>query len=154
MPVKRGCISNKGQATMEFLMTYGWAILAAIIAIGVLASFGIFSPGGYAPTGSVINPPYYIKGAAVNTTTVQVELQNSGGEDVSVTSITISGCGALTGLLVDIVAGESRVFDVPCTTPLDSVKILKGDIIVTYKKGSGLLELQSAGTISEKIIIQ
>lgn len=28
---------------MLFLMTYGWAILAAIIAIGVLAYFGVFS---------------------------------------------------------------------------------------------------------------
>ena len=28
--------NKKGQAAMEFLMTYGWAILAAIIVIGVL----------------------------------------------------------------------------------------------------------------------
>lgn len=37
--------NKKGQAAMEFLMTYGWAILAAIIAIGVLAYFGVFSGG-------------------------------------------------------------------------------------------------------------
>lgn len=36
-------INKQGQAAMEFLMTYGWAILAAIIVIGVLASFGIFN---------------------------------------------------------------------------------------------------------------
>lgn len=28
----------------EFLLTYGWAILAGIIAIGVLVYFGIFNP--------------------------------------------------------------------------------------------------------------
>lgn len=27
---------------MEFLMTYGWAILVAIIAIGILTYFGVF----------------------------------------------------------------------------------------------------------------
>ena len=27
---------KKGQAAMEFLMTYGWAILAAVIVVGVL----------------------------------------------------------------------------------------------------------------------
>ncbi|MEK6885320.1 MAG: hypothetical protein AABY22_37155 [Nanoarchaeota archaeon] len=30
------------ESIMEFLMTYGWAILAAIIAIGILAYFGVF----------------------------------------------------------------------------------------------------------------
>ena len=34
--------NKRGQAAMEFLMTYGWAILAAITAIGVLAYFGVF----------------------------------------------------------------------------------------------------------------
>ena len=38
-------MAKRGQAAMEFLMTYGWAILAAIIAIAALAYFGVFSPG-------------------------------------------------------------------------------------------------------------
>ncbi len=33
----------KGQAAMEFLMTYGWALLIVLVAIGVLATFGVFS---------------------------------------------------------------------------------------------------------------
>lgn len=32
-------MKRKGQAAMEFLMTYGWAILAAVIVIGVLAIY-------------------------------------------------------------------------------------------------------------------
>ncbi|MFH1591726.1 MAG: hypothetical protein ABIC95_07435 [archaeon] len=35
---------KKGQAAMEFLMTYGWAILVVLAAIGALAYFGILSP--------------------------------------------------------------------------------------------------------------
>lgn len=42
--------TKKGQAVMEFLMTYGWAILAAIISIAVLAYFGFFNPGRYGST--------------------------------------------------------------------------------------------------------
>src|SRR5512143_1668778 len=34
----------KGQAAIEFFMTYGWAILVLIIVLGVLVSSGIFSP--------------------------------------------------------------------------------------------------------------
>jgi len=32
----------KGQATMEYLMTYGWAILIIIVVIGVLWKMGVF----------------------------------------------------------------------------------------------------------------
>lgn len=38
--------NRKGQAAMEFLMTYGWAILVVLAAIGALAYFGVLSPPG------------------------------------------------------------------------------------------------------------
>jgi hypothetical protein len=34
----------RGQSAIEYLMTYGWAILALVIIIGVLVSTGILSP--------------------------------------------------------------------------------------------------------------
>lgn len=34
----------KGQSAVEFFMTYGWALLALVIVIGVLISTGIMSP--------------------------------------------------------------------------------------------------------------
>ncbi len=35
---------KKGQAAMEFLMTYGWAILVVLIALGALFFLGVFDP--------------------------------------------------------------------------------------------------------------
>ena len=46
-------MNKKGQASMEFLMTYGWAILAGIIAIGALAYFGVFRTDSL--TGNVVS---------------------------------------------------------------------------------------------------
>ena len=40
---------KKGQAAMEFLMTYGWAILVVLAAIGALAYFGVLSPDRFLP---------------------------------------------------------------------------------------------------------
>ncbi|MAE13374.1 hypothetical protein CMO92_02305, partial [Candidatus Woesearchaeota archaeon] len=40
---------RKGQAAMEFLMTYGWAILVVLAAIGALAYFGVLSPDNILP---------------------------------------------------------------------------------------------------------
>jgi hypothetical protein len=42
-------MSRKGQAAMEFLMTYGWAILVVLAAIGALAYFGVLSPSNFVP---------------------------------------------------------------------------------------------------------
>jgi hypothetical protein len=37
----------KGQTAVEYLMTYGWAILIILIVAGVLAYYGIFAPSGF-----------------------------------------------------------------------------------------------------------
>ncbi len=36
---------KRGQSALEYLMTYGWAILAVVIIAGVLWYLGIFDPG-------------------------------------------------------------------------------------------------------------
>lgn len=109
-------ISKKGQAAMEFLMTYGWAILAAIVAIGVLAYFGVFNPSRLAGSSAVINAPLNIPAGGFNMLsnsaacgdsaatptvdciTIQV-IQNSGQTinatyaNVTLTSGAIGSCG-------------------------------------------------------------
>ena len=35
---------RKGQTAIEYLMTYGWAILIILIVAGVLAYYGVFAP--------------------------------------------------------------------------------------------------------------
>jgi uncharacterized protein (UPF0333 family) len=48
--MKRGLRGiKKGQAAMEFLMTYGWALLVVLVAIGALAFFGVLNPGQFLP---------------------------------------------------------------------------------------------------------
>ncbi len=37
-------MSKRAQAAMEFLMTYGWAIMVVLIVIGALAYFGVLNP--------------------------------------------------------------------------------------------------------------
>ena len=42
-------IKIRSQAAMEYLMTYGWAILIIALALGVLYSLGILNPKNLAP---------------------------------------------------------------------------------------------------------
>jgi hypothetical protein len=41
--------NKKAQAAFEYLVTYGWAFLGAIIAVGALAYFGFLSPSNLLP---------------------------------------------------------------------------------------------------------
>src|SRR3989344_3356497 len=76
-------MKNRGQAAMEFLMTYGWAILAAIIVIAVLAIY--FRPSNLVGQVSVLSPPFTSISQSItgSTETVIIEVKNNGAETVN-----------------------------------------------------------------------
>ncbi|MFW6014323.1 MAG: hypothetical protein ACOCZ6_03900 [Nanoarchaeota archaeon] len=49
-------IGKRGQAAMEFLMTYGWAILVVLAAVGILAYLGVFDMEDRVPSRCELNP--------------------------------------------------------------------------------------------------
>ncbi len=129
----------KGQAAMEFLMTYGWAILVVLVAIGALAYFGVLNPETLLPekciiqSGSGLFCDKNLVNANAVTDTVTLRLKNSLPDAVNVTSITLGGCGAATtfeGLSSTLTADSSTDFAVTCTN-LNAGK-LKGDLTIKY----------------------
>lgn len=89
--------NKRGQAAMEFLMTYGWAILVVLAAIGALAYFGVLSPDNFLPDKCTISPQFYCSEWRVSTDgTVLMEIQNNVGRTVN-GSVTLTdapeGCG-------------------------------------------------------------
>lgn len=75
---------------MEFIMTYGWAILVVLAAIGALAYFGVLSPSSLLPekcffpagTDCIEKPSIVTAGA--NGVNVQFVIKNSLGYDVNI----------------------------------------------------------------------
>lgn len=143
---------KKGQAAMEFLMTYGWAILAAIIAIGVLAYFGVFSPGKYTPSATVVQQPFYATGATASEANgISIELQNNGGQDVNITGVTVSSCG--TDTTSGVVAMNARsVRTITCAPALAEGDSFRGDITITYRTTGSSLDQTSTGTITQRVV--
>lgn len=41
---------KRSQASLDFIMTYGWSIMMVLVAIGVLAYFGVLSPDKFVPS--------------------------------------------------------------------------------------------------------
>ena len=82
---------KKGQAAMEFLMTYGWAILVVIAAIAALAYFGVLDPAKLLPERCVFPAGMDCIGKAITTTTVTVSLRNNQGFPVTIQDLAVSG---------------------------------------------------------------
>jgi len=82
---------KKGQAAMEFLMTYGWAILVVLIAIGALAYFGVLNTSRFLPESCTIAPGIGCK-FQVPTDDLTLRLTNGMGQDVTNLNVVGSTC--------------------------------------------------------------
>jgi len=169
--------NKRGQAAMEFLMTYGWAILAAIIAIGVLAAFGVFSPQKLVGSAGLINAPFNMDAFIIEDEAAAPTCKAVGAGDCIRMEITqnlgttIKGDATLT-LTVTSGAGWSSTTDpLACTHDLgvgvdwvSGAKVLwtcedgannawgdgvstSSDISLTYQKTDSSLDQASSGTV-------
>ena len=144
-------MSKRGQAAMEFLMTYGWAILAAVIVIGVLAYFGVFSPKTYVPNQCTLSAPLGCNAGIAGPTGVTLEIRNGAGESLNVASVGVSGCGTEDngGVGWTVADTDLQTVIVPCT--LTAGEKFQGDITVTYTKSGSALSLTSSGRIVDSV---
>ncbi|MFH1916702.1 MAG: hypothetical protein ABIJ21_05535 [Nanoarchaeota archaeon] len=76
-------VKKKGQAAMEFLMTYGWAILVVLAAIGALAYFGVLSPKNLLPSSCTVGAGFGCSDAKATSNTFELTLRNNMGEDIN-----------------------------------------------------------------------
>jgi uncharacterized protein (UPF0333 family) len=81
---------RRGQAAIEFLLTYGWAILGALIVIGALSYFGIFNTQKYVKDvcyfGDQMTCEDYI---AHKDATIGLQLRNNFGVPITISAMTI-----------------------------------------------------------------
>lgn len=166
---------KKGQAAMEFLMTYGWAILAAIIVIGVIAIY--FRPGSLTGQVSIFSPPFTAVSQSITDSDeiALLEIRNSGAETVNIASsskITVtvnSPTGAdctpvlsttqTGGAVGDAYPwGSGTTLFLRCDVNADSDadnlvkdKTFDADVRIAYTSGAGTLEKVATGTIAGKI---
>ncbi|MEM0475451.1 MAG: hypothetical protein QW343_01525 [Candidatus Norongarragalinales archaeon] len=82
---------KRGQSALEYLVTYGWAILAIVIVAAVLWYFGIFNPskwsaskqcGGFAS--------FTCEDYSANATSTTIVLGNNVGRSITISNATCS----------------------------------------------------------------
>ncbi len=82
---------------MEFLMTYGWAILVVLVVIGALAYFGVLSPSSLLPEKCTLPLQLSCKDHRVIENEVRFNIQNGAGRDMRVTRVALQSDALLDG---------------------------------------------------------
>jgi hypothetical protein len=155
-------VAKKGQAATEFIMTYGWAILVVLAAIGALAYFGVLSPDKFLPERCTFPAGVDCVDKAVITASnaeVQIALKNNVGYAVNITG-TVAGtddCASAQLTMVNGAAwntttgariennGQATVV-VDCGTSLATGRF-KADVTIPYTNTETGLAHRATGSI-------
>ncbi len=145
--------NKKAQAAMEFLMTYGWAILVVIVAIAALFFLGVFS--GSAPAVCQIEPPFN----CIDSFAVEGELKLQVGvlnsvRDVPVGNIVITADGVEICPAKTLDSGNTEIAGGGKDTIVCSDNVFvegekyNGEVVITYDNKVGISGKTAKGTFS------
>ena len=87
--MKRGSYVKRGQVAMEFLMTYGWAIIIILLAIATLWMLGVFSPS--VSTTCQIEAPFTCQDAVVADNAIILKLGANRVQTANINNINVNG---------------------------------------------------------------
>jgi hypothetical protein len=141
---------RKGQAAMEFLMTYGWAILVVLAAIGALAYFGVLSPDRFLPEKCTLPAGIACLDFRYSGTAVEMSIQNGAGYDMAGVSVTVNGtgCNAVGTGSATLTNGQTEMYAITCAPAKGK---FKGDVVIGYtNQQTGMLHSKQ-GEIIVKI---
>ena len=140
---------RRAQAAMEFLMTYGWAILVVLAAIGALAYFGVLSPDRFLPDKCTIQGGFSCTDYKISSTDDQIRfvvINNLGTDALNVTvTLTTNDCTISSANPVIVGALDNRdeySVSFNCSNELEGA--IDADITVSYRQ-SGAQEYHTAG---------
>ena len=151
----------KAQSAMEYLTTYGWAILIIGISLGALYALGLFSPGAFVSNQCVfpadfgcLNNFLYTNGTFV------LNIEQATDSAINITAIGCNEAGMATNMTtlsvpIYMPIGGSATFNTPCyangtvfTNPVGT--LYKGYIVVNYTSlGTGFQHVL-VGTLIQK----
>ena len=156
---------NKGQAAIEFLVTYGWAIMAAMVVIGALTYFGMTNPSTSLPDKCIFSNAFACKDYQLTTSadgtssTLNLKMINTYGQtiygdfsaectdDTATCQCKVNDVASFSGYL-----DPDDVINITCTNPPDypfDVKE-KAKVKVTlsyYKNPTGGFKQVSLGEV-------
>ena len=147
-------MKNRSQAALEFLMTYGWAILVVLLVIAVLMYSGVINTDAFLPDKCALASGIVCRDYAVEGSRVILSLKNNIGIGIIINSVDVlkkNGGSCSNVGTVRLNPGEATLITVVgCDNGEDGEKFV-GQIDVSYTKENLLISHVLSGTISSTI---
>ncbi len=141
-------IGSKAQSSLEYLMTYGWALILVAALVSVLV-FIISSPASGTTFSSSQPTKFLLKASSVSGSIAEIKLQNITGGNARITGLVeegYSGC-TIDGLLPPLEVPAGGQITLECTAPANP----SGTITLQYTDFAGLqrsVGITATGTAS------
>lgn len=153
-PNKQRNICKKSQASLEFLVTYGWAILIILVAIGALVFFGIGNPANSLPEKCIFGNGIICQDVRIATNAINMTLINGVGKTIYNVDVAENGftCG-LGGVPPPPISSVSpgSIIRYNCANPtgvtLTNGQKTKLKFKVTFQKVNGGYDQVSLGEV-------
>ncbi|MBT3865707.1 LamG domain-containing protein [Candidatus Woesearchaeota archaeon] len=84
---------KRGQGALEFLMTYGWALLVVLVSLGSLTFYFGYDSSSFASETCFLGPGLGCSDMMVNEDSMSLNVRNSLGKDMTSFSISSVNCG-------------------------------------------------------------
>ena len=154
---------KKAQSALEYMMTYGWAILIIVIVAAVLYSLGIFSPSSSAGTTSSGFAPFVVLGQECNANGLYIELGNNAGNTVTFYNVTVTtstGASVFSNFVnlstpITVVNGGNAVLTISGLTCSGVGSRYSASVSIGYKiqTSLGTESAVSSGTVSGTSVV-
>ncbi len=141
---------KKSQAAMEFLMTYGWAILVVLGAITAVAYFGVLSPEENLPEKCTFPSGIGCVGFSYLEGNIEIAIINSMGYRMSDINITVEGCEESSIGPTVLKNNQDGLYKIPCD--LSDEERVERDVFINYVNRDSGLEHNKKGNVLLKIV--
>jgi hypothetical protein len=154
---------EKAQSAMEFLITYGWAILVIAIALGALYVLGVFNPSNFTANMCVFpGEKFACNGYAILVDgNVMINLQQLTGQSINITAVGCNSDGDSFNMVqytpqINLPIDGNATFNVQCYTDGNAITpaigtIYNGYVVVNYTDLTSGFPEQTSGTLTVKV---
>lgn len=156
----------KAQSAMEYMMTYGWAIVIIAIALAALIALGVFNPGIFVGQECIVQAGFSCLNYVLSSNgTLMINLEQATEAPINITAL---GCNTNVTTMfmqqpdnppsnqVYMPIGSNYTFDVQCysfDTPFNGTigQLYKGNLVINYTDTLTGFPHVAYGTIIDKV---
>jgi hypothetical protein len=147
---------RKGQAAIDYLSTYGWALLALSAVLAALYLFVDFKPDTIIPESCDfgVEQSIYCIDAQINSATkeINISMKNTVGKEITVTNVVCSTGGITKSFGYSLIVPPSENFQVSCDMSdqegVEFTKKSKVDVTLVYIPAGSIYPASADGYIT------